>query len=760
MRWFSRIAFVLLYFLFGSKAGVHAQAQASVEVRVVESPSLSPLANAHVELRAHDKDSVIHGETLTHGTFRFAPVESGDYRLHVEATGHIPRDYDFVLKPRQNLALTLELAEGAPVERVEVHDTYTSLDPAQTGTSRVLTRAMLDKMPSPLRQDVQSLVLNVSPGAILSHDNFVHVRSNELSLHEFINGVSFLDNTHQQFTPGMSPQIFDWVNVITGGFGAEYGNRFGGVLDITTRSGQSLGGHGSISASPGSVGQHDAAVDYGGSIERFGYYFYASGFTSDRFLNPPVAREEHDRGNGARTAAQFDWAGAKDSFKLLLTGDGSNFELPNTPQDTLDGRDASRRVRAQTAILSWQHTLSPRGLLATSFYERDVSDHLLPTSDPVTPFGSGSRSTLTTGLKSDLTYARGGHTIKTGLDLTLLRLRESFDFDPRDPADDLGPLSFQGRDLGGQVSLYFQDHFSPARNFTVDAGLRWDQANIVGSYAQVSPRVGLAYHLDRMHGVLHFTYNRFFAPPPLEYVVLASFIGGTHPDLALRTDNVRPYTQNYFEAGWTQQLHPKVTLEVDAYLHRGKNAFETSEISNTRLFLPTNFAKAHAQGAEVSLVLRQLERIGISGKIQYALSRVEFFGPVSGGFADEDIAPGERIPPAFDERHTGTADIFYRSKWKSAWTGFTFRYGSGTATEEDVLVAGMPAPELVRLPQHFTADFGAGITPWEKESHALKLEFNVTNIGNRIYEIAKESETTPVQFSARRVVSGRITWKF
>jgi len=48
----------------------------------------------------------------------------------------------------------------------------------------------------------------------------------EFSLHEFVNGVSFLDNVQPQFSPGVSPANFETVDLMTGGFTPEYGNRF------------------------------------------------------------------------------------------------------------------------------------------------------------------------------------------------------------------------------------------------------------------------------------------------------------------------------------------------------------------------------------------------------------------------------------------------------------------------------------------------------------------------------------------------------
>jgi hypothetical protein len=44
---------------------------------------------------------------------------------------------------------------------------------------------------------------------------------------------------------------------------------------------------------------------------------------------------------------------------------------------------------------------------------------------------------------------------------------------------------------------------------------------------------------------------------------------------------------------------------------------------------------------ELVLNLRQLERLGISGRFQYALAKTYFYGPITGGFAgDEPLAPG------------------------------------------------------------------------------------------------------------------------
>ena len=77
------------------------------------------------------------------------------------------------------------------------------------------------------------------------------------------------------------------------------------------------------------------------------------------------------------------------------------------------------------------------------------------------------------------------------------------------------------------------------------------------------------------------------------------------------------------------------------------------------------------------------------------------------------------------------------------------RYGSGTVVERGP-----------RLPQHLSADLGSGFTLWNAEPRRLDLEFDVTNVSDSRYKIAKESEEIPIQFAASRTVGGSLKFHF
>src|SRR6266478_2569495 len=238
-----------------------AIAQTSVEGTVRDSSGL-PIANASLSLRRADGPTILATTSDAEGKFRMAALEAGAYSVEVQAANYFPLHYEFVLRPRQPLSLNLELQAKQTVrESVEVRAGYLTIDPEKTGSSYTFTRQDLDKLPEPLLESTNDLVNNLMPGASDSHDNFLAVRGTEFSLHEFINGVSFLDNTQPQFSPGVSPQIFETVDLMTGGFTPEYGNRFGGVLDITTRSGAELGGHGDVNFRGATVDNYDLNAD-------------------------------------------------------------------------------------------------------------------------------------------------------------------------------------------------------------------------------------------------------------------------------------------------------------------------------------------------------------------------------------------------------------------------------------------------------------------------------------------------------------------
>ena len=742
-----------LLLLWTLAAGSTAAAQQRVTGIVADKSSGQPVSAASVTLEGDALSAERTTTTDAQGRFSLSVLSPGFYTLTVSAARFYNEQLTFSLSPRAAQQVRIELAPLATVqEQLTVHAESKLVNETESATTITINVAQIAALPTGRKIQLTDIITPFVASAVGSHDNLVHLRGNELSLNNFINGVSFFDNPHQLFTPGLSPDIVQSVNIITGGFPAEFGNRFGGILDIVTRTGFDANNHGSLTVGAGDYLRDNASVDFGGHSERFGYFFYAQAFQSDRFLNTPERQRFHDRGRGSRTFAQLDYRpGSNDFFKLALTGDGTNFELPNTTEDELRGRDFFQRNREQTAVLSWEHMFGSASAVSTSLYERLASARLLPTSDPSSIQAGGLRNDITLGVKSDYSLFIGSqHAIKTGIDLMLLRLREDFSFDPRDNEIEIDPFGFRGRKTGGQASFYIQDQLRPFKNFTANLGVRYDQYSLVTSGYALSPRINLAYALNSGHTVLHFAYNRFFAPPPIENLLLSAGLGfeGNPPRIS---------RSNHFEAGITHSLRDHLVFRLTGYWRSDKNSFETTELANVRIFAPTTFDRGKAYGIEFSAQLSEVKRLGLSGYLNYTAQRAFQTGPVSGGFTVEAVGPGERGPAAFDQIHTGTAGLTWREHKSGFWASTGLEYGSGTPA---TLPNDQGEEVSVRLPAHFVANFYFGVDLFRKERCGLGLQFNVENATDRVFAIAKESEFTPIQFSTPRFFSGSLKLRF
>jgi outer membrane receptor protein involved in Fe transport len=580
-----------------------AKAQQRVSGNVKNGDTGLPIAGATVKVESSTPSFERLTTTDDRGNFSFAGLSPGHYTVGVSIENFYREQIALLLGPRSIQQVEFELSPVASVqEQVTVRAESKLLDETQAATITTIDREQVSNLPAARRTQLTEVITPFVSSAVAGHDNLVHLRGNELSLNTFINGVSFFDNPHQLFTPGLAPDVIQSVNVITGGFPAEFGNRFGGILDIVTRSGFDANNHGSVTVGVGEALRHNISLDYGSHTAKYGYFFYAQGFETERFLNTPEPQTFHDFAKGSRSFAQFDYRPSVNDFlKLVLTGDGTNFQLPNTTEDELLGRGFFQRNREQTAILSWERTFSPSSAISTSVYERLASARLVPTSDSFSIQAGEIRSDVTVGAKSDYSlYIGSHHAIKGGIDLMLLRLREDFAFNPRENEIVIEPFEFRGRKTGGQASMYFQDRLRLFKNLTANLGLRYDQYSLVTSGHALSPRINLAYALSGGRTVLHFAYNRFFSPPPIENLLLSAALGfeGQPPRIS---------RSNHFEAGVSRSIADKLKVRIAIYWRADKNSFENTELANVRVFAPTTFARGKAYGIEFSTQLVEIK---------------------------------------------------------------------------------------------------------------------------------------------------------
>src|ERR1041384_7217906 len=326
-----RLRYRCVLALFCLACPILCAAQQRINGTIKDGRTDAPVRAATVRLESEVLPMALTTTTDAMGRFSFTSLSPSRYEVRVSADNFYTQEIVLTLAPRATEELAFELTPQANInEQVTVRARAKLLDETEAATIRTIDVRELDALPVARRTQLTDAITPFVSSAVAGHDNLVHLRGNELSLNTFINGVSFYDNPHQLFTPGLAPDVIQSVNVITGGFPAEFGNRFGGILDVVTRSGFDAKQHGDVQLGAGPRLRNNLSFDYGGHTRKLGYFFYAQGFETERFLNTPEPNLLHDHGRGTRSFAQLDYRPrAADSFRLVLTGAGTNFELPH-----------------------------------------------------------------------------------------------------------------------------------------------------------------------------------------------------------------------------------------------------------------------------------------------------------------------------------------------------------------------------------------------------------------------------------------------
>ncbi|MGH9239018.1 MAG: TonB-dependent receptor [Vicinamibacterales bacterium] len=738
--------------------------------------------------------------TANDGAFVFGGLRPDDYVLTAVIDGFAPRELRLSVKPRDAQSIRLGLDIGRVAAAIDVVASA-ALPSTHSPSSTMLRAEQIADMPIAQRTSLPDAIAGAAPGVVRGHDDFVHIRGHEVALNPSIDGVQFWENAHSVFSPGLGVDYIDSINCMTGGFSAEYGNRFGGVLDVVTKSGLTMRNRGSLTLGTGTAGRHNAGVEFGGSQRRAGYYLNVSGFASDRFLSPPSPRSIHNTGRGLRRFGRIDLnAGGRHRLAFIVSGDGVNFELPMEERDELlrpDFRNL-QRARSQSAILSWQHALSAETAMQTAFYQRWSTVRQFPeTTDRFGAQTDAERTLNTFGLKSDVTRVAGRHTVKAGADVVMLRPREDLfylsqpwiDFTHlaevneshvhfRAPSAGAGvprPVIFAAARSGGQASVFVQDKLEVTPAFTVDVGVRFDRYTLAISESHFSPRVNAAWRLPS-GTVLFGSYNHFFVPPPIENV-LAGSAGLTRlvSEIGRPLPPVGALTEDQFEAGVTHPIPAIGSVGVTGYYRSSDDPPHTSLFPDSRFYTYASFDQGKAYGTEVKLNVPGLANIGLSGTVNYAFGRVWFYNPIVAGFTTEaaHLTEADRFLAPMDQTHTLTSGLTYRHSRSRVWAGLTLEYGSGTPgghgggdhehadgeSHEHASGAGLCA---ARCASRFTQNLSLGWTPASPAAGRVRLaiQFNVENVSNQMYLLSKESTMVQGQYSSPRLVSGSVRLQF
>ena len=223
--------FLFLFFCLCTVTRVDAQTTGSIVGRVLDAASGQPLAGVDIAV-----DRLPHRATTdVQGRFVIGSVPAGERMLRVNFIGYKPlilERLQIISGRAVELRLTLE-SSPVQVEPLVVRaDRVRLIEPEVTTSHEVIIGRELRELPVDEIDQVLELAAGVSGG---------HFRGGRIGQELYvIDGIPLknqLEAAENGFTLELSPTALDEVDVITGGFGAQFGSALSGVVSYTTRRG-------------------------------------------------------------------------------------------------------------------------------------------------------------------------------------------------------------------------------------------------------------------------------------------------------------------------------------------------------------------------------------------------------------------------------------------------------------------------------------------------------------------------------------------
>jgi len=268
-----RLAAALLLFLPGLfwTSPARAQTTGRIQGSVIDISNGQPLAGVLIRIDALDQ-STLSSEA---GRFVLAGLPAGKHDVRVQLVGYKPLDLQSVVVAASRASeLALELEPTAvPVEPLRVEaERVPLIEPEVSETREIVRGKALRELPVTTVSEAVELTTGVSDG---------HFRGGRVGQETYLVDGMAIKNQVEGATEGQglqfSPTALSEIEVITGGFGAEYGSSLSGVVSYTTRRGdpERWSGAGQfltdrLSPEDASVGQSTLNLTAGGPLRFLG----------------------------------------------------------------------------------------------------------------------------------------------------------------------------------------------------------------------------------------------------------------------------------------------------------------------------------------------------------------------------------------------------------------------------------------------------------------------------------------------------------
>ena len=675
-------------------------------------------------------DSRLHAKSDAVGQFCFNALDAGEHQLTVQARGFESNQHNVTVHPGESVNLTISLKLESVAAQVTVVEGAADIGSQNVAETEV-SSGLLQNLPSEsVNAALSSILTLATPGVAADSNGVFHPLGEHAETSFSIDGQPISDQQSRVFSNQISKSTIQEMRTIQGAPPAEFGDKTSLIVEATTRSGLNAGkSRGTLSLGYGSFETPTSSITLASGSTTFGNFLALDGVDSRRFLDSPEFEPLHARGNAESLFDRFDWRpNNATSFHLNASMARSWFQVPNTYDQQAAGQDQRQQMNSFNVGLAFSSVVSPALLITANTWVRQDRVNYFPSADlfsdqPATL--SQSRRLTSTGLRSDLTYSRGRHVAKGGVQLQITPLSEAFrtgltdaafnspcvdtsgtpvanpvltspsqcaasgeaanaSFQPAPMLYDLtrgGTLfQFRGAATIYEESMYLQDsiRFGP---LNLSLGLRYDNYDGLSKGSGVEPRTGISYQMRAIGTVLHVSYARVFLTPYNENLVLSSATGaGGLANGSLGATGVQPLTpaqRNQYNVGLEQQFGSNLSVQAEYFWKFTSGAYDFNTILNTPLNFPIQFRQSKIDGVLLRATLKNVH--GFSAFTVLGHSRSRLFSPEIGGINfGSAYAPVAR--PDHDQGLEQTTNVQYQfsqRKLRSLWLGLTWRFDSG-----------------------------------------------------------------------------------
>jgi len=714
------------------------------------------------------------------------------YRLHVWRESFAP--YDGVIEIRSALpteyAVKLSIAEVSTAVNVTAEATL--LDPERAGAASHIDQQQIADRPASLPgRSLQDLV-NSQPGWLYEGNAVLHPRGSEYQTQFVVDGIPLTDNRSPSFGPEIEADDTDSMTIYTAGIPAEYGRKMGGVVELNTLRDTQPGLHGDLILSGGNF---DTAGAFARVQDTWGHNtlgFSSSGAMTAHYLNPVVPENYTNRGTTGDFAVSFarDFT-PKDRLALSVRRELARYEIPNElvqqngaylpnsnnnvgcppvpPEDEpsdcvfIPGGQLQTGDNFETmGSVTYQHVFSSDAIGALRGMARDnsIDFYSNPASWPLLATQHNDFKEIY--FNGSIAVHHGRQEWKAGIESDAIFLHENFSYlmpdcanlsDPQCPIS-LGILdagattfAFMGSRPDLEQAAYVQDAIR-LRNWSVNAGLRWDHYQLLLNQNAVSPRLAVSRYFPAAGVIIHASYDRIFQTPSFENILLSSSPAAEALDTSVPAVQlpVQPSHGNYYELGSTKAFLGKLRLDTNMFRRDVNNYADDSQVLSTGISFPIAFRKAILYGAEAKLEVLQWKRFSGFASYSYIVGNV--WNPVTGGLFLGDDATGAEtqltghFPDSQDQRNSVRARIRYQivPRW---WVAVGCDYNSGLpfqpdltpqqyATEYGQVVINHLNFNRDRISPYFTQNASVGVDILQREKQSVRFQADVENLGNTL----------------------------